>query len=219
MNTVEVMAPPTIGVYLGSSMGNNPSFKNAVISLGKGIAEYGYTVVYGGGGTGLMGLLAETVKTFGGRVIGITTEHLAKIEPPSDFLDELHIVGSMYERKRLIHEKSARFIAMPGGIGTFDELFETWCAIKIGVIKKPLGLVNIEGYFNSMIQFVTSCSTDYDFINGQDIKIPTIYDEISVCIEHLKEGRQGNLFDVSTEVNSDHTNNRYNYSVETFEIS
>lgn len=219
MNTIEVMAPPTIGVYLGSSMGNNPSFKNAVISLGKGIAECGYTAVYGGGGTGLMGLLAKTVNSFGGKVIGITTEHLAKIEPPSDFLDELHIVGSMYERKRLIHEKSSRFIAMPGGIGTFDELFETWCAIKIGVIKKPFGLVNIEGYFNSMIDFVTSCSTDYHFINGQDIKIPTIYDEVSVYIDHLKEGQQGSLFDIPTDLNPGNIDTKYKHSIETYEIS
>lgn len=185
MNTTKVMMSPTIGVYLGSSIGNNPCFKNAVVSFGKGVAELGYTVVYGGGGTGLMGLLAETVKVHGGTVIGITTEHLAEIEKPCDFLDELHVVGSMYERKRLIHEKSSRFIAMPGGIGTFDELFETWCAIKIGVIKKPFGLVNTAGYFNSLIEFVTSC-TYYDFLEKKDVKIPIIYDEVAAYLNYLE---------------------------------
>ncbi|WP_232220266.1 LOG family protein [Legionella tunisiensis] len=193
--------------------------KNAVIALGEGIAECRYTVVYGGGGTGLMGLLAKTVKSHGGKVIGITTGHLAKIETPSEFLDELHIVGSMYERKRLIHEKSSRFIAMPGGIGTFDELFETWCAIKIGVIKKPLGLVNIEGYFNSMIQFVTSCSTNYDFIDGKDIKIPTIYEEVSAYLNHLKEEQQGSLCDVYSDLNPGNTQTNYQHSLETYDLS
>jgi hypothetical protein len=209
MNNTKIMISPTIGIYLGSRMGNNLSFKNAIIALGKGVAERGYTVVYGGGGTGLMGLLAETVKSHGGTIIGITTEHLAEIEKPCDFLDELHVVHSMYERKSLIHEKSSRLLAMPGGIGTFDELFETWCAIKIGVIKKPLGLVNIEGYFNPMIQFVTDC-TSYDFVNEQDVTIPTVYNEVSVYLKSLEEEQQGKFFDVYSNLNPEHTQNKCN---------
>ncbi|MBI2784781.1 MAG: TIGR00730 family Rossman fold protein [Legionella longbeachae] len=217
MNNTDLMLPPTIGVYLGSSMGNNLSFKNAIISLGKGVAKQGYTVVYGGGSTGLMGILAETVKSHGGTVIGITTKHLAEIEKPCDFLDELHILPSMYERKRLIHEKSSRFLAMPGGIGTFDELFETWCAIKIGVIKKPLGLVNIEGYFNPLIQFVTAC-TNYDLVNKKDIKIPTLYDEVSAYLKYLEEEQKNKFFDAYEHLNSAHTKNIYN-PIETYDIS
>ncbi|CEG58373.1 LOG family protein [Legionella fallonii] len=209
MNNTEIMVSPTIGIYLGSHMGNNLSFKNAIIALGKGAAERGYTVVYGGGGTGLMGLLAETVKSHGGTVIGITTEHLAEIEKPYDFLDELHVVHSMYERKRLIHEKSSRFLAMPGGIGTFDELFETWCSIKIGVLKKPLGLVNIEGYFNPMLQFVTAC-TRYDLVNERDVKIPTVYDGVCAYLKSLDEEQQGEFVEVYSNLNSAHTQNKYN---------
>ncbi|NOT04542.1 MAG: LOG family protein, partial [Anaerolineales bacterium] len=122
------------------------------------------------------------------------TVHLAEIEKPCDLLDELHIVDSMYERKRLIHEKSSQFLAMPGGIGTFDELFETWCAIKIGTINKPFGLVNIDGYFNPMIQFVTAC-TSYGFLNAQDIKIPTIHDGVSAYLEYLENEQQSNLLE------------------------
>lgn len=214
MNHGQAISLPTIGVYLGSHMGSNQSFKNAIISLGKGVAERGYTVVYGGGGTGLMGLLAETVKLYGGTVIGITTEHLAEIEKPCDFLDELHVVGSMYERKRLIHERSSQLITMPGGIGTFDELFETWCSIKIGVIKKPFGLINIDGYFNSMIEFVSSC-TNYDFLSKQDIKIPTIYDEVSSYINYLEEERQSKFF----EAHLNNTHNNDGHPVGRFSVS
>ncbi|AWN73123.1 TIGR00730 family Rossman fold protein [Legionella anisa] len=216
MNNTKIIGSPTIGVYLGSNMGNNPSFKDAVVSLGKGIAQHGYAVVYGGGGTGLMGLLAQTVKSHGGTVIGITTEHLAKIETPSEFLDELHIASSMYERKRLIHEKSSQLIAMPGGIGTFDELFETWCAIKIGAIKKPFGLVNIEGYFNPMLQFVSSC-THYDLLNEQDIKIPTVYAEVSSYLKYLEEEQQGNFLKVYSNLNP--RTNQDKHLIETYDIS
>ncbi|HHT0594787.1 TPA: TIGR00730 family Rossman fold protein [Legionella anisa] len=216
MNNTEIIGSPTIGVYLGSNMGNNPSFKDAVVSLGKGIAQHGYAVVYGAGGTGLMGLLAQTVKSHGGTVIGITTEHLAKIETPSEFLDELHIASSMYERKRLIHEKSSQLIAMPGGIGTFDELFETWCAIKIGAIKKPFGLVNIEGYFNPMLQFVSSC-THYDLLNEQDIKIPTVYAEVSSYLKYLEEEQQGNFLKVYSNLNPSITQDKH--LIETYDIS
>ncbi|WP_058466097.1 TIGR00730 family Rossman fold protein [Legionella cincinnatiensis] len=218
MNNSEIIVSPTIGVYLGSSMGNNPSFKDAVVSLGKGIAKHGYAVVYGGGGTGLMGLLAKTVKSHGGTVIGITTEYLAKIEPPSEFLDELHLVSSMYERKRLIHEKSSQLLAMPGGIGTFDELFETWCAIKIGVIKKPFGLVNIDGYFNPMLQFVASC-VNYDLLGEQDIKIPTVYDEISSYLKYLEEEQRRNFFDVYSNLNLSNTQNKDKHPIEIYDIS
>lgn len=218
MNNTEVIVSPTIGIYLGSKIGDNPSFKNAIISLGKGVVKHGYTVVYGGGGTGLMGLLAETVKSHGGTVIGITTEHLSEIEKPYDFLDELHIVHSMYERKRLIHEKSSRFLAMPGGIGTLDELFETWCAIKIGTITKPLGLINIDGYFTPMIQFITAC-TSHGFLKEQDIKIPTIYDGVSAYLKYLEEVQQGNFFEVYSHLNPTHAQNKYKHLIDTYDRS
>lgn len=186
MHNIEVDNSKTVGIYLGSSMGNNPIFKDAIIELAKGLVKYKYSVIYGGGGTGLMGLLAETIKSHDGKVVGITTEHLAKIEKPYDYLDELHIVDSMYERKKMIHEKSSLFIAMPGGVGTFDELFETWCAIKIGTIKKPFGLVNINGYFNPMLNFVKS-SMRYGFLDQKDVHIPNIYNNVSECLQYLEE--------------------------------
>lgn len=213
MNNSKIRVSPTIGVYLGSTMGNNPYFKNATTSLGEGLAELGYTLVYGGGGTGLMGVLAKAVKARGGKVIGITTEHLSKIEKPCDFLDELHVVHSMYERKSLIHERSSRFLAMPGGMGTFDELFETWCAIKIGTINKPLGLVNIDGYFNPMLQFVTAC-TSYGFLNKQDIEIPTIHDGVSAYLKYLEKEQKNNLFEDYSHSALSHVKNKSKHLID-----
>lgn len=197
MNNPQLMQAPTIGVYLGSKMGNNPSFQDAICSLGKGIALRGYTLVYGGGGTGLMGLLAEQVKSHGGTIIGITTEHLSDIEKPYAHLDELYVVQSMYERKRLIHEKSSRLLAMPGGLGTFDELFETWCALKIGTLKKPFGLVNVDGYFNPMLEFVAACS-GYGFFKAQDLDILTVYDGVSTYLNSLEKEQQHHVCNLSS---------------------
>ena len=175
----------SVGVYLGSEMGINPEFNKSVILFGTGLAKFGITLVYGGASTGLMGLLAETVKHHGGRVVGIITNHLINIEKPSSLLlDELHVVESMYDRKRLIHEKSSRFIAMPGGLGTLDELFETWCGIKIGVIKKPMGFINISGYFDPLFQLSNMC-LEQGFLREVHMDIPKIYDSVQSCLQDI----------------------------------
>lgn len=166
-------------------MGHNPAFKDAVTALGKGLAERELPLVYGGGSLGLMGVLASAVKQYGGTVIGIITQHLVDQEKPFAQLDELYIVETMYERKQLIHNTASRFIIMPGGLGTFDELFETWCAITIGVINKPIGFVNVDGFFDSLFQFVGSCK-DHGFLDHTHLKRPTIYPDVSVCLEDLK---------------------------------
>ena len=145
---------PTVGVYLGAKAGNNKAFENSVIQLGEGLVQCGHDLVYGGASIGLMGLLAKTVKSHGGHVTGVITKHLLNEEIAFHQADELIVVDSMYERKKLIHEKSSRFIVMAGGLGTFDEFFETWCQIKIGVLKKQIGFVNTDGYFDTLIQFM-----------------------------------------------------------------
>lgn len=180
------MVPNSVGVYLGALMGNNPKFESAAIRLGKKLAELELTLVYGGGSEGLMGALATTVKEYGGTVIGIITEHLISIEKPFADADELLIVKTMYERKKLIHEKSSRFLILPGGIGTFDELFETWCAIKNGIMKKPIAFVNIDGFFDDLLKFVDTCKQS-GFLNASHQEIPKIYTGITPCLQDLEE--------------------------------
>lgn len=174
----------TIGIYLGSAIGNNPEFEKGVIQFAKGLAKLEYTLVYGGASIGLMGVLAETMKQAGGKVIGIITEHLLEKEIGFEQADEIHIVQSMYERKRLIHEKSSRFIAFPGGLGTFDELFETWCGIKIGLIPKSIGFVNIGGFFDPLFQFLKNCEHE-GFFSKKQLMIPSVYSNVSECLEDL----------------------------------
>lgn len=183
-NTTKEKNNPTIGVYLGASTGNIPELEKSVVLLGEGLVEMGYTLVYGGASIGLMGLLAETVKDCGGRVIGIITNHLIKHEILFDKADEVIVVDSMYDRKRLIHEKSSRFIVMPGGLGTLDELFETWCQIKIGVLQKQIGFVNIDGYFDALFHFVTNCRAQ-GFLTESNLKIPTLYHDVQACLDDL----------------------------------
>lgn len=164
----------TIGVYLGAALGNDPAYKNAVIEFGKGIVELGYTLVYGGASIGLMGLLADVVKKSGGKVIAVITKHLEEKEILFEEADEKFVVNTMYERKKLIHDLSSRFVIFPGGLGTFDELFETWCNIKIGVFEKKIDFININGFFDQMFNFVDFCCQQ-GFLSESQIRIPSIY--------------------------------------------
>lgn len=174
-----------VGVYLGAANSITPEIEKSVILLGEGLVELGLTLVYGGASIGLMGLLAETVKKCGGQVIGIITKHLIAHEILFHQADEVIIVDSMHERKRLIHEKSSRFIGMPGGLGTLDELFETWCQIKLGILQKQLGFVNIDGYFDRLFCFMNDCK-NHGFLTGSNLKIPAIYPNVLTCLEDLK---------------------------------
>ena len=183
------MTTAHVGVYLGANMGSNPAFEAAAKLLGKGLAESGHTLVYGGGSVGLMGTLATTVKQYGGKVIGIITEHLIGFEKPFADADELHIVKTMYERKRMIHDHASSFVILPGGIGTFDELFETWCAIKNGVMQKPISFVNIDGFFNDLFKFVDSCR-QHGFLDIMHQNIPKIYDNMAHCLNDLHSSQK-----------------------------
>ncbi|WP_454780309.1 LOG family protein [Legionella sp. WA2022007384] len=161
----------TVCVYLGAQFGNDNEYSDAAILLGRKIAADGFTLVYGGSSLGMMGLLANTVKEYGGRVVGIITNHLIQQEKPLKSLDELHIVDSMQERKSLMQKISDIFVVMPGGLGTLEEAIETWNAIKIGELTKPLGFLNIKGYFDGLFSFVNSCE-QAGFLTAQASNIP-----------------------------------------------
>lgn len=141
-------------VYLGAHLGNSEQVKEATVLLAKELAHLGSTLVYGGSSLGMMGLLATTVKEHGGKAIGIITKHLIEREKPFELLDELHVVDSMQERKRMMQETADIFIVMPGGLGTLEEAFTTWNAIKIGELKKSIGFLNINGYFDGLFSFI-----------------------------------------------------------------
>lgn len=144
----------SICVFCGSSMGFHPIYKKAAHDLGKYIAQENLNLVYGGGSVGLMGVLAEAVLVHGGHVIGIIPRFLYEKEVGHDGISELIIVDSMHERKQKMAELSQGFIAMPGGIGTMEELFEIFTWSQLALIKKPVALLNTNNFYAEIIEFL-----------------------------------------------------------------
>ena len=144
-----------ICVFAGSSPGRRPEYTEAAEQLGEELCARGYDLVYGGGRVGLMGAVADSVLANGGQVIGIIPEALAEKEVAHQGLTELRIVASMHERKAMMAELSSAFIALPGGLGTLEELFEVLTWVQLGIHTKPAGLVNVEGYFNGLLEFIS----------------------------------------------------------------
>ena len=140
-----------ICVFSGSSPGKRDEYRSAAKSLGKELVKEGIQLVYGGGDVGLMGVIADTVMSAGGQVIGVIPDFLAKKEVAHNELTELHIVDSMHERKAMMSELSDAFIAMPGGIGTFEELIEVFTWQQLGIQFKPCAVLNTAGYFTHLL--------------------------------------------------------------------
>ncbi|WP_408606871.1 LOG family protein [Legionella clemsonensis] len=163
----------SIGVYLGAKFGNSTLFKEVVIQLGNQIAHSNIRLVYGGSSLGLMGLLATSVTNLGGKVTGVIPENLIALEKPLASLDELVITKTMQERKMLMQQKADAFIVMPGGLGTLEEAFDTWNAIKIGVFNKPFGFLNINGYFDGLFSFIANAEK-HGFVSNTQAQIPII---------------------------------------------
>ena len=144
----------SICVYLGSRPGDNPRFAQAATAVGRWIGERGGQLVYGGGRSGLMGTVAEATRLAGGRVLGVIPQALVDKELANQQCDELHIVKNMHERKAMMAERCDAFVALPGGIGTFEELFEVWTWRQLGYHDKPLGLLNVDGYYDGLLAFL-----------------------------------------------------------------
>ena len=140
-----------ICIFCGSNTGINPSYRNTAVAMGQLLAAHRIELVYGGGNIGLMGILADAVLESGGRVIGVIPESLMAKEVGHAGLTELRIVESMHERKALMADLSDGFIAMPGGFGTFEEFCEMVTWSQLGIHAKPCGLLNLEGYYDSLL--------------------------------------------------------------------
>jgi uncharacterized protein (TIGR00730 family) len=144
----------SVCVYCGSRFGDSPSFETAARDLGRLIGSSGGQLVYGGGKVGLMGVVAEATLAAGGRVIGVIPDALMQREVGYQGLTELHVVRTMHERKHLMAERADAFIALPGGIGTLEELYEMWSWQQLGYHDKPVALLNVEGYYDSLLTFM-----------------------------------------------------------------
>lgn len=143
-----------ICVYCGSSPGTEPAFIEAAKNFGRILAESGVRLVYGGGSVGLMGALAESVLDHGGHVTGIIPEFLTKRERPRRLSQELIVTRDMHERKRTMFERADAFVALPGGIGTLEELVEQLTWVQLGRHKKPILIANIAGYWGPLLALI-----------------------------------------------------------------
>jgi uncharacterized protein (TIGR00730 family) len=142
-----------ICVFCGSSAGSRPEFAEAADALGRAIAGRGMGLVYGGSNVGLMSRIARSALGAGGEVVGVIPRVLVEKEVAFAELEDLRVVGSMLERKTLMAELSDGFIALPGGFGTIDELVEMLTWTQLGLHRKPCGLLNVNGYFDSLLAF------------------------------------------------------------------
>jgi uncharacterized protein (TIGR00730 family) len=143
-----------ICVFCGSSAGNDPAFAKAARELGHLIADRDMTLVYGGGNVGLMGAVADAALEKNARVIGIIPHSLEQKEVAHRTLTELHIVRTMHDRKRMMAERADSFVALPGGFGTLEEIFEVITWAQLGIHQNPCAFLNVSGFFNGLIQYL-----------------------------------------------------------------
>jgi uncharacterized protein (TIGR00730 family) len=142
-------------VYCGSAAGGSPTYADAARALGRELVRRDIGLVYGGGNVGLMGAIADEVMANGGRATGVIPEALMKREVGHHGLTELHVVKDMHERKAMMAELADGFIAMPGGFGTLEELFEVTTWAQLGLHQKPIGLLNVNGFYDRLTSFAS----------------------------------------------------------------
>lgn len=140
-----------IALYCGSRFGHNPIYKEKAISLAENIAKSGLGIVYGGASIGLMGQVADSVIEQGGEVVGVIPEFMLDYEIAHNKLTELHVVQTMHERKAMMAERASAFVALPGGLGTFEEILEIATWGQLNQHQKPIIIYNVNGFYNSLI--------------------------------------------------------------------
>lgn len=149
----------SVCVYCGSRPGSGPEFAGMARNVGQWIGRHHGQLVFGGGHNGLMGIMADAALAAGARVVGVIPKALVEKEWAHSGCTELHIVETMHERKRIMAEHADAFLALPGGIGTMEEFFEVWTWHQLGYHNKPVGLLNLDGYYNGLLDFLTSAVT------------------------------------------------------------
>jgi uncharacterized protein (TIGR00730 family) len=167
----------SICVFCGSSLGNDPIYQQIAQATGLAIAQQGQTLVYGGGRSGLMGVVADSAIAAGGQVIGIIPQALVDRELAHTGLTELYVVKDMHERKTKMAELADAFVALPGGVGTMEEIFEQWTWNQLGIHQKPCAFLNVEGFYDGLIQTIQD-SVDRGFSQARFVENLIVADNI-----------------------------------------
>jgi len=175
-----------VAVYCGSAPGCDLCFADAARDTAAAMTRNGVDLVYGGGRLGLMGVIADSVLADGGRVYGVIPNALVDLEVAHTGVTELYTVQTMHERKAKMTELSDAFLALPGGIGTLDELFEAWSWNALGYHKKPFCLLNIDGFWDGMIAFIDH-ATDKGFLSNRRRKQLLVADTPEEALQMLDE--------------------------------
>jgi len=182
------MASPefSLCVYCGSRLGENPAYVASARALGTALGQAGGQLVYGGGNVGLMGVVADATMAAGGRVVGVIPQALMQREVGHTALDELHVVDTMHQRKQLMAERADAFVALPGGIGTLEELFEVWTWQQLGYHDKPIGVLDVAGYYGPLMQFMDRC-VEQGFLAAAQRAVPLVDDDAERLLSRLRE--------------------------------
>ncbi|TDM03619.1 TIGR00730 family Rossman fold protein [Macrococcus carouselicus] len=173
----------SVAVFCGSRSGAE-IYTHQAQSLGRYLAENHIRLIYGGGNVGLMGTIADSVLEHGGEVIGVIPQFLCDKEVAHDRLTELHIVGTMHDRKKMMADLSDGFIMMPGGAGTLEEFFEIFTWAQLNLHNKPIGVYNIEGYYQTLRQMLTEMH-DKGFLDERYLTLATFEDQPDLLIESM----------------------------------
>ena len=176
----------SVCVYCGSRLGTSVAFADAARRVGHEIGRRGWQLVYGGGRAGLMGVVADAALAAGATAIGVIPETLMDKELGHRGLTELHVVQTMHQRKMMMAERSDAFLALPGGIGTFEELFEVWSWRQLGYHAKPLGLLNVDGYYDRLLDFLRQ-SRDQGLMTTAQTDLLLVDREPDAMLDRLAE--------------------------------
>ncbi len=185
--TMKNLTPPTwsLCVYCGSRFGDQAAYRQAAEDTGRLLAHSGGRLVYGGGRVGLMGAVADAALAHGGAVVGVIPDALMRREVGHAGVQELHVVQTMHERKMLMAEHSDAFIALPGGIGTMEEIFEMWSWQQLGYHAKPVGLLNVAGYYDALVKFLRD-GLDRGFISAEQHAALIVDDDLPTLMAELQ---------------------------------
>jgi uncharacterized protein (TIGR00730 family) len=189
------MASGRVCVYAGSSPGARPQYADAARALARALCARRRGIVYGGGRVGLMGALADEALARGGEVIGVIPRHLMERELAHRSLTDLHVVATMHERKALMAQLADAFVALPGGIGTLEELVEMFTWAQLGLHAKPIGIVNVDGYFDGLLGFLQHAVGE-GFLSSTNHALLAVESEPKALLDELD--RRAGTVDVVT---------------------
>lgn len=184
MNT-PTARPFSVCVYCGSRAGADPAHLQAAEQLGQAIGRRGWRLIYGGGRVGLMGAVADAALAAGASVVGVIPESLMRLEVGHRGLSELLVVRTMHERKQAMAERADAFVALPGGIGTFEELFEVWTWRHLGYHQHPIGLLDVKGYYEPLMAFLDRTVAE-GFVSEAQMAMLTRHSDVDALLDGMQ---------------------------------